>query len=211
MLSFVRAFVRRTSDWNLLPCPGTIVTTCVCYVKQEVLVRNAEQATTARKIWKRSKGKKRLQSICPTNLPESFSLESILSEWCVHHQEGPWIRVIGQKQLKKLPSYHETQDCEPHGRAVLLCFSNLQLSAWVPLPNKLSCFVRTRVSSDNTFLSIRKEPSLGPWKWVPFLATVILSVLSLNWLIFTVILWAMCCYILMCFVCSDKIKIHILR
>ena len=144
--------------------------------------------TLSRRLWERSKRERRWQSICPTNLPESFSLESILSEWCVHHQEGPWIRVIGQKQLKKLPSYLKTQDCEPHGRAVLLCFPNLQLSAWAPLPNKLSCFVRTCVSSDNAFLSIRKEPTLGPWKWVPFLATVILSVLSLNWLIVIVIL-----------------------
>ena len=29
------------------------------------------------------------QPICPANLPESFSLESILVEQCVGHQEGP--------------------------------------------------------------------------------------------------------------------------
>ena len=144
MLSFVRAFVRRTSDWNLLPCPGTIVTTCVCYVKQEVLVRNTElKSYHNQKNLEKVKRKKKTPVLCPTNFPESFLLESILSEWCVHPQEGPWIRVIGQKQPKNYPTNHKTQDCEPHGRAVLLCFPTLQLSAWVPLPNKVSCFVRT--------------------------------------------------------------------
>nr|XP_058901661.1 UPF0547 protein C16orf87 homolog isoform X1 [Kogia breviceps] len=37
----------------------------------------------------KSKGERRLQSICPGKLPESFSLESILAEQCTCHQEGP--------------------------------------------------------------------------------------------------------------------------
>ena len=43
------------------------------------------------------------------------------------------------------------------------------LSAWVPFPDKISCFLSTCVSSDNSFLSVRKELSLGPWKGSPFL------------------------------------------
>ena len=38
-----------------------------------------------------------------------------------------------------------------------------------PLPNKGSCFVSTCVSSNNSFLSVRQEPHLGPWKGSPFL------------------------------------------
>ena len=49
-------------------------------------------------IQKMSKGERKCQSICPTNLPESSSLESTLAEQCTHYQEGPWIRMIGQKQ-----------------------------------------------------------------------------------------------------------------
>ena len=36
--------------------------------------------------------------LCPTNLPESFSLESILAEQCEHCQEGSWVRMSGQRQ-----------------------------------------------------------------------------------------------------------------
>ena len=38
-----------------------------------------------------------------------------------------------------------------------------------PLPNKVSCFVSMCVSSDNSFLSVRQEPSFGPWKGSAFL------------------------------------------
>ena len=53
-----------------------------------------------RRIRETSKRERRLQCTCPTNLPESFSLESILTVWCMCHQEGPWVRVIGQRQLR---------------------------------------------------------------------------------------------------------------
>ena len=39
----------------------------------------------------------------------------------------------------------------------------------MPFPNKISCFVSRCVSSDNSFLSVREEPSFGPWKGSPFL------------------------------------------
>ena len=45
----------------------------------------------------------------------------------------------------------------------------LLLSTWVPFPNKMSCFVSTCVSLDNSFPSVRQEPVLGPWKGSPFL------------------------------------------
>ena len=38
------------------------------------------------------------------------------------------------------------------------------LSTWAPLPRKVSCFVSACVSSDNSFLSVRRELTLGPWK-----------------------------------------------
>ena len=52
-----------------------------------------------------------------------------------------------------------------------------QLS-WVPLPScsppgcpfpVKSLALSARVSSDNSFLSVRQEPSFGPWKGSPFL------------------------------------------
>ena len=45
----------------------------------------------------------------------------------------------------------------------------LLLSTRVPFPNKISCFVSTCVSLDNSFPSARQEPSFGPWKGSSFL------------------------------------------
>ena len=66
----------------------------------------------------------------------------------------------------------ETQDFETRGRAVLLGSLTLLLSTWVPFPNKISCFVSTCVSPDNSFPSVRQKPSFGAWKGCPFLQQV---------------------------------------
>ena len=54
-----------------------------------------------------------------------------------------------------------------HGRAVLLGSLTLLLSARVPFPNKVSCFVSTRVSSDNSFRVLDKSPVSGPGRGPP--------------------------------------------
>ena len=48
------------------------------------------------------------------------------------------------------------------------CSLTLLLSAQAPLTNKVFCFVSTRVSLDNSFLSVTQQPTLGPWKESPF-------------------------------------------
>ena len=63
--------------------------------------------------------------------------------------------------LNLIPS-PKIRGCEPHGRAVLLV-------PWVTLSKKLSCFVSMCVSLDNSFLNVRQEPTLRPWKGSPFL------------------------------------------
>ena len=70
---------------------------------------------------------------------------------------------------KVIPHYHNAWDCEPCGRAVLLGSLTLLLATWVPFPNKISCYVSTCVSLDNSFQSVRQEPSFGPRKGSPFL------------------------------------------
>ena len=104
------------------------------------------------------------------HLPESFSLASILAEQGVHHLE----RLLSQNDwLKTTQSHHhETGDCEPHGRAVLLGSFTLLLSGWEPFPSKISCFVGTCVSLDNSFPSVRQEPNFRPWKGSTFLQQV---------------------------------------
>ena len=49
----------------------------------------------------------------------------------------------------------------------------LLFSTRVPFPNKISCFVSACVSSDNSFPSVRQEPSFGPWKGSSFLQQMV--------------------------------------
>ena len=80
-----------SSDQNCLPWPGTIVTTCVSYLVTGGLGKEygANKLTPNGRFQERSKGERRLQSIYPTNLPESFLLASMLAEQCMCHLEGP--------------------------------------------------------------------------------------------------------------------------
>ena len=92
--------VRGTTDQNHLPWPGPTVTTCMSYLTTggPGKEHGTNKLPPTRRIWERSKGERRHQPICPTNLPGFFSLESILAEPCTRHREGPWVRVIGQRQ-----------------------------------------------------------------------------------------------------------------
>ena len=45
----------------------------------------------------------------------------------------------------------------------------LLLSTQAPPPNKISCFISTCISLENLILSVRQEPTFGPWKESPFL------------------------------------------
>ena len=93
-------------------------------------------------------------------VPEPNQARAEQDDW----PETPW-------QLTPFP---KTRDCEPRGRAVfpgsLTCCSPLRGQRGVGgLPNKVFCFVSTCVSSDNSFPSVREEPTLRPWKGSLFL------------------------------------------
>ena len=96
--SLCAAFVRGATDWNRQPWPGTIVTTRMSYLKQEVLVRNVE-LTSYHQLEELKKGQKERGDSSPHVLPVSQNPSvwnlSWLSMW---HQEGSWVRVIGQRQ-----------------------------------------------------------------------------------------------------------------
>ena len=96
------SLVSGNTDWNCPPWWGTIVTICMSYFRagDPGKKHRINKPPPTRRIWERSKGDRRSQSICPTNLPESSSLESILAEWCKHPQEWPWVRMIGQRQSR---------------------------------------------------------------------------------------------------------------
>ena len=98
--------------------------------------------------------------------PESFSLASILAEQGMHHQEeleSEWLAKDDPETnlitIKPETASHVTSSGFPYPDA--LCR--------LPFPNKLSSFLSTCVSSDNSFPSVRQEPGFRPWKGSSFL------------------------------------------
>ena len=61
------------------------------------------------------------------------------------------------------------QQCNCYYLEIIQGSLTLLLSTQVPFPNKISCFVSTCASSDNSFPSVRQEPSFGPWNGSAFL------------------------------------------
>ena len=102
------------------------------------------------------KGQKEMPSVLP---PPRILLLDIHLGWAMHVPPG--------RTLKLIPS-HKTWDWKPWGRAVLLGSPTLLLSPWAPLPNKVTRFVSLCVSLDNSFPSVRQEPTLGTWNSSPF-------------------------------------------
>ena len=98
--------VRGSTDWNHSPPPGTRVTVFMSYLtrKGPGKEHGTNKTPSTGRVQERSKG----YTTCPTNLPESSWLESILAEQCVHHQERPWVRKMDQRQPGNWPCHHKT-------------------------------------------------------------------------------------------------------
>ena len=77
-------------------------------------------------------------------------------------RHAPPGRTLSQNDWRKTAHRHKI--CKPCGRAVLLHSLALLLSSLAPFANKISCFVSTCVSLENSFLSVRRESPFGPWK-----------------------------------------------
>ena len=117
-----------------------------------------------RRVQERSKS----DTTCPT-ISQNPSLWHPFG-WKKHAPPGrtliqnDWLKTTG----KLIPSPWNPEAAS-HMATVLLVSLTLLLSARVPLPNKISCYVSTCVSLDNSFPSARQEPSFRPWKGSPFL------------------------------------------
>ena len=116
-----------------------------------------------RRVWERSKG----NTTCPsTSQNYSCWQPSWLSNECAASKdpESEWL-AKDNLETNSIPYLRPWAS----GRAVLLDSLILLLSTWVPLPNKVSWFVNMNVSMDDSFPSVRQEPTLRPWKGFPFL------------------------------------------
>ena len=147
-------------DWNCSPWPGTIVTTCTsCFTTGGPSKEHGEVPT--RRVQERSKG----DTTCPTTSQNPRWHPSWLSNECTTRKdsESEWL-VRDNPETNPITTKPETTS------HVAEQFS------WVPLPYcslpgcsfpiKISCCVR-HVSLDNSFLSVRQEPTFWPGRGPP--------------------------------------------
>ena len=117
-----------------------------------------------RRVWERSKG----DTTCPPTFQNHLWHPSWLNKACTTRKssESEWLSK-------------DNPDTNPITIRPETAGHETELFSWVPLPSrsppgcpfpiKISCFLSTCVSSDNSFPSVRQEPSFGPWKGSPFL------------------------------------------
>ena len=144
---------------------------------QEVLVKNMELIN--RQPEELGKGQKETPHV---RSPPRILLTGIHIDWTRHARPG---RTVSQNDWLKttqklIPSPQNTRLlC---GRAVPLGSLALLLSTRAPsktgdfIPDNISCFVSTYISPDNSFLSVRQEPSCGPLMGVSLPATLWLKI-----------------------------------
>ena len=128
-----------------------------------------------RRVQKRSKG----NTTCLTTSqnPSHWHPSWLNKAWTTRKDsESEW---LAKDDLETNPITIKPET-EPYGRAVLLGSLTLLLSTPVPFPNKISCFVSTCVSSDNSFPSVTQEPSLGPGRRPPSCNRTIISLMEFT-------------------------------
>ena len=153
------------TDWNS-PWPGTIVTICMSYFRTGGPGKEHEtnKPPPTGRVQERSKG----DTTCPTTSQNpSHCHPSLLSN-------------VRTTRKDSEPEWLAKDNPETNPIIIKPTVSHVaEQFSWVPLPycslpghpfpNKISCFVNTCVSSDNSFLSIRPESTFWPWKGFPFL------------------------------------------
>ena len=134
--------------------------------QQEVLVRNMELIChhQPEEFWK---GQKVTPCIQPS--PRILLVACILAEKCISHQEGLWVRMIGQRQLENNTITIKPKTARPMAEQF----------SWVPLP----CCSLAGHTFPIKFLALsahvspwsihfwvlEKSSLLGPWRGSPFL------------------------------------------
>ena len=112
------------------------------------------------------RGQEEEQGVLPTFQKPSHLNPSWLRDVCTSRKDSESPET-GQARLlaRDNPETHPiTIKPEPRDRGVLLL-----LSTQAPLPSKASCVISICVSSDNSFPSVRRQSTPGPWKGSTFL------------------------------------------
>ena len=138
-------------------------------LRQEVLVRNME-LTSHHQPQEFRKGQKETPCVQP---PPRTLLAGIHLGWAKHAPPGRtlsqndwWKTTWKPTPLTQNPRLWTTRQSSSPG------FLYLPALRQMPLPNKVSCFVSTCVSSDNSFRSVRQKTPFQALEGVPLPATV---------------------------------------
>ena len=162
-------FVKENTAWNCPTWAGTIVTICMNYL----MTRGSDKEHGTNKLQPTGafgKGWKETPHALPTSQDPPCWNPPWPSNTGGHQQEGPFIRVIGQRQPGN--SSHHRSPAASHEAEQF----------WVPSPpcslprppflHKTSSSVSSCVPSHNSFSGITQEPTLGPCQGLSLLATL---------------------------------------
>ena len=151
----------RETHWNCPPWPGTIVTICMSYFTtgSPSKEHRTDKPPPTRRIWERSKGDATGPTISQN--PPRWNA-SWLSSMCTPTNDpvSEWLARVNPETNPET-ARHVTEQLS---WVLLPCCSLPGL----PFPIR-SLALSAHVSVDNSFLSVKQEPTLRPWKGSPFL------------------------------------------
>ena len=159
-----------TTDQNCPPWPSLIGTTCMSYLTTggPGKEHRANKLPPTRRI---REGQKERGGTSPHVLPTSQNPCRWYPSWLRNKlgiRKGPESEWLARDNLET-----NTIAIKPEAAS-----HAAELFSWVPLPCSsplerlfpvVSCFVSTYVFSDSSFLSVKEEPTLRPWKGSAFL------------------------------------------
>ena len=140
--------VTETTNWNHPPWPGTIVTTCLSFIKQNILVQN-EELVSYHQLEEFEKDQKERGDSRPYILPASQNPScwnpSWLSNACTNRKD-PESEWLARDNSETNPATIKPQTVNHVADQfswvpLLCCFLPLEC-----LPNEVSCLVSTGIS-----------------------------------------------------------------
>ena len=131
--------VTETTNWNHPPWPGTIVTTCLSYLKQNILVQNEEPVSYHQLEEFEKDQKERGDSDHISYQPPRILLAGIHLGWAMCEWLARDNSETNPATIKPQTVNHEADQFS--WVPLLCCFLPLEC-----LPNKVSCLVSTGIS-----------------------------------------------------------------
>ena len=102
---------RGNTDWNCLPWSCKTVATCMSYLT----TGDPRTETTTNKLPPTGKNfgkvkRREEMAVYMSDQPPRTLAGTTLAERCMYHQEGPWVRTIGHRQLRNYSHLHKDGD-----------------------------------------------------------------------------------------------------